>query len=204
MSEVTASLLAWLVVFTYPVVGLTVLVAAVGVPLPSTLVVLAAAGIAADGEIDPVILVAIVLLSAVTGDLTSYSIGRWGGSALLGRLGPRSGFTAEKVARLERRFERWGGILVLATRIILRGLALPTNLIAGGVGYPVRRFFGFVVLGQGIWATGLVSIGFWYGSNWRVVAEYLDGAFAPLTSLAVAAILALILVRLFRSRTASR
>ena len=204
MSEVAAALLAWLVVYTYPVVGLTVLVAAVGVPLPSTIVVLAAGGLAADGEIDPVILVAVVLLSAVTGDLTSYGIGRWGGSALLGRLGPRRGFSAEKVARLERRFERWGGLLILATRCILRGLALPTNLIAGGVGYPARRFFGFVVLGQGIWATGLVSIGFWYGSNWRVVAEYLEGAFTPLTSLAVATVLALLLVGFFRSRAASR
>ena len=104
---------------------------------------------------------------------------------------------------MERRFEQWGGLLVLATRCILRGLALPTNLIAGGVGYTARRFFGFVVLGQRIWATGLVSIGFWYGSNWRVVAEYLDGAFTPLTSLAVATVLALVLVGLFRSRTAS-
>ena len=61
-----------------------------------------------------------------------------------------------------------------------------------------------MVLGQGIWATGLVSIGFWYGSNWRLVAEYLDGAFTPLTSLPVATVLALLLVGFFRSRAASR
>ena len=203
MSEVAAALLAWLLVYTYPVVGLTVPVAAMGVPLPSTIMVLAAGGLAADGEIDSVILVAVVLLSVVTGDLTSYGIGRWGGPALVGRLGPRSGLTAEKVARLERRFERWGGLLILATCCILRRLAVPTNLIAGGVGYPARRFLGYVVLGQGIWATVLVSIGFWYGSNWTEVAEYLDGAFIPLTSLAVATILVLVLVGLFRSRTAS-
>jgi membrane-associated protein len=88
MSEVAAALLAWMLVYTYPVVGLTVLVAAVGVPLPSTTVVLAAGGLAGDGETDPVILFVVVLLSAVTGDLTSYGIGRRGGSALLGRLGP--------------------------------------------------------------------------------------------------------------------
>jgi membrane-associated protein len=204
MSEVAAALLAWLVVYTYPVVGLTVLLAAVGVPLPSTIVVLAAGGLAVGGEIDPVILTTIVLLAAVTGDLASYSIGRWGGSALRGRLGSRSGFTTERVAQLERRFERWGGVQVLATRMILRGLAVPTNLMAGGVRYPARRFFGYVTLGQGIWASGLVSIGFWYGSNWSVVAGYLEGAFTPLTSLAVATVLALLLVGFFRSRAASR
>jgi membrane protein DedA with SNARE-associated domain len=167
-------------------------------------VVLAAGGLAAEGVADPAVLIAVVLLSAVIGDLTSYRIGRWGGSALQRRLGPRSGLTVEKVARLERRFERWGGLLILATRCILRGLALPTNLIAGGAGYPVRRFAGFVIIGQGIWSTGLVTIGFRYGSNWRVVAEHLGGVVAPLTGLAVVTALALILVGLYRFRTASR
>ena len=202
MTGLAATLLAWLVVYTYPVVGLTVLVAAIGVPLPSTAVVLAAGGIAADGDPDPVILSIVILVAAVTGDLVSYAIARWGGTVALDRLGPRVGLTPELVEPLERRFDRWGGLLVVATRCLLTGLALPTNLVAGAAGYPVRRFLAFATVGEAIWTAGLMMLGWWYGSNWVALVDYLDDAFTALTALAVAALLALVLIRLLRTKNA--
>jgi membrane-associated protein len=200
VSDLAAALLAWLVVYSYPVVGLTVLVAAVGAPLPSTAVVLAAGGIAADGDPDPLILTAVIVVAAVSGDLLSYGLARWGGGAVLDRLGPGVGLTPDRLEPLERRFDRWGGLLVVATRCLLTGLALPTNLVAGAAGYPVRRFLGYAILGEAIWATGLISLGWWYGSNWVALLDYLDDAFTALTALAAAALLAIVLVRLLRSK----
>jgi membrane-associated protein len=159
VSNVAAALLAWLVLYSYPVVGLTVLISAVGVPLPSTMVVLAAAGISSDGDPDPLVLTAVVLLAAVSGDLLSYGIARGGGTTVLDRLGPRVGLTPDRIGPLERRFDRWGGLLVVATRCVLTGLALPTNLIAGVGKYPIRRFLGYAILGEAIWTGGLVTLG---------------------------------------------
>jgi membrane-associated protein len=200
VSDLAATLLAWLLVYSYPVVGLTVLAAAIGVPLPSTVVVLGAAGLAADGDPDPALLSAVILLAAVAGDLLSYGIARWGGAAVLDRLGPRAGLTPERIEPLERRFERWGGLLVVATRCLLTGLALPTNVVAGVGGYPAHRFLGWAILGEAIWTAGLMTLGWWYGSNWVALVDYVDDAFTALTGLAVAALLAIVLARLLRAK----
>jgi membrane-associated protein len=200
VSGAAATLLAWLVVYSYPVVGVTVLVAALGAPLPTTVVVLAAAGIAADGDPNPIVLAAIVFVAAVSGDLLSFGMARWGGGIVLDRLGPRVGLTAERIAPLERRFERWGGLLVVATRCLLTGLALPTNLIAGVGGYPVYRFLGCAILGEGVWTIGLMSLGWWYGSNWVELLGYIQDASTVLTIAAVVAVLGYVLVRLLRPK----
>ena len=200
MSTVASALLAWLVVYSYPVVGVTVLVAALGVPLPSTVVVLAGAGIAADGDPNPIVLAAIIFVAAVSGDLLSFGMARWGGRIALDRLGPRVGLTSERIAPLERRFERWGGLLVVATRCVLTGLALPTNLIAGAGGYPAHRFLGCALLGEGVWTIGLMSLGWWYGANWVALLGYIQDASLVLTIAAVVAVLGFILVRLLRPK----
>ena len=200
MSDIASTLLAWLLVYSYPVVGLTVLVAAIGVPLPTTVVVLAAGALASDGDPNPYALFAVILLAAVAGDLLSFAIARRGGAVAIERLGPRVGLTPERIEPLERRFERWGGLLVIATRCVLTGLALPTNLIAGAGGYPLRHFFGYALLGETIWAAGLIGLGWWYGANWVALLEYLEDAFTALTALVVAGVLGYVLVRLLRSK----
>jgi len=200
MSEVAAALLAWLIDYSYPVVGLTVLVSALGAPLPSTVVVLAAGGIAADGDPDPMLLVLVIVLAAVAGDLASYGIARSGGSRVLARWGPSVGLTPERVGRVEGRLDRWGGLLVVVTRCLLTGLALPTNLVAGAGGYPWPRFLLYALVGEAIWASGLMALGWWYGSNWVALLDYVSDAFSALTALSVAAVLGVVLVRVLRAK----
>jgi membrane-associated protein len=198
MNDLAATLLTWLVDYSYPIVGLTVLVAAIGVPLPSTVLILAAGAMAADGDPSPYGLVAVIVLAAVLGDALSYGLARVGGGAAIDRWGPRVGLAAERIAPLERRFERWGGLLVVATRCVLTGLALPTNLVAGAARYPASAFLGYALIGESIWAGGLTGLGWWYGTNWVALLDYLNDAFAALTALAVAAVLAFVLIRLLR------
>ena len=199
MNDLAATLLTWLVDYSYPIVGLTVLVAAIGVPLPSTVVILAAGAMASDGDPSPYGLVAVIVVAAVLGDVLSFTLARVGGGAALGRWGPRVGLTAERIALMERRFERWGGLLVVATRCLLTGLALPTNLIAGAGGYPATAFLGYALLGESIWAGSLTGLGWWYGANWVALLDYLNDAFTVLTALAVTGVLGFILVRLLRT-----
>ena len=200
MNDLAAALLAWLLVYSYPVVGLTVLVAATGAPLPSTVVVLAAGAMAADGDPNPYALAVTIVLAALAGDVLSFLIARRGGGAVLTRLGPRVGLTPERVVPLERRFERWGGLLVVATRCVLTGLALPTNLVAGTGGYPLRHFAAYALVGESIWAGGLMGLGWWYGANWVALLDYLNDAFTALTALVVAGALGYVLIRLLRAK----
>jgi membrane protein DedA with SNARE-associated domain len=198
VSDLATLLVAWLAVHTYPVAALTVLVGAIGVPLPSAVVVLAAGSISTDGDPDPGTLFGVILAAAVLGDVISYSIGRWGGHLVLERLGSRVGLTPERIAAVERRFERWGGWLVTITRCLLTGLALPTNLTAGASGYPLARFLAFAVLGEAVWAGGYLGLGWLFGPNWVSLLDYLDDAVTVVTALAVIAALGWALTRLLR------
>jgi membrane-associated protein len=201
MSGVAATLLALLLVYSYPVAALAVLVAAVGLPIPTAPIVLAAGVFASDGDGDASVFFGVIVLAASGGDLLSYGLGRWGGIALLDRLGPRVGLTPERIEPVQERFDRWGGVLVIVTRCLLPGLAPATNLVAGASGYPLPRFLGCSLLGQSIWAGGLLALGWFYGSNWVALLGYLEDAATTLTALAVAALLGVILVRLLRAKT---
>jgi membrane protein DedA with SNARE-associated domain len=198
MSSLTSTLLAWLELYTYPVAALAVLIGALGVPLPTTIVVLGAGAITADGNPNPVSLFGIVLVAAVVGDVSSFAIARWAGHVAVGRLGTRVGLTSARLEAVERRFERWGGLLVVLTRCLLTGLALPTNLVAGASGYPVARFVVFAVVGEAIWSGLLVTLGWLYGANWVSLLGYVQDATATLTDLAIAGVLAFVLIRLLR------
>jgi membrane-associated protein len=202
VTGVASTLLAWLLDYTYPVAMLAVLTGAIGVPLPTTIVVLAAGAISADGDADPFVMFGAILVAAVAGDLTSYTLARWAEGLALQRLGGQVGLTPTRLEAVERRFERWGGLLVLVTRCLLTGLALPTNLVAAGSGYSIRRFLVFAILGEAIWAAELLWLGWLYGSNWVALVDYLDDASAALTGLAVAAVLAFVLFRMLRTKPA--
>ena len=202
MSEVAATLLAWLLDYTYPVAMLAVLTGAIGVPLPTTIVVLAAGAITADGEADPFVMFGAVLVAAVAGDATSFGLARWAEGVALDRLGGRVGLTPSPLEAVEQHFRRWGGLLVVVTRCLLTGLALPTNLVAAGSGYSLARFLVYALVGEAIWAAELVGLGWLYGSNWVALIDYLDDASMALTGLAVAGVLAFVLYRLLRSKPA--
>jgi membrane protein DedA with SNARE-associated domain len=202
VSDLATLLVAWLAVHTYPVAALTVLIGAIGVPLPSAVIVLAAGSLSTDGDPDLTELFGVILAAAVLGDVISYCIGRWGGHLLLGRLGARVGLTPARIASVEQRFERWGGWLVMVTRCLLTGLALPTNLAAGASGYPLSRFLVFAVLGEALWTGGYLGLGWLFGPGWVSLLDYLDDAVTVMTALAAIVVLGLVLVRLLRPRVA--
>jgi membrane-associated protein len=208
VSELAATLVAWLAIYTYPVAALSVLVGALGVPLPTAVVVLAAGSLSTtdstDGTDSPdiMLLFGVILAASVIGDLVSYSLGRWAGHIVLGRWGARIGMTPARFQAAEQRFERWGGLLVLVTRFLLTGLAAPTNLVAGASTYPVARFLAYVVLGEAIWTGQFLALGWLFGANWVSLLDYLDDAMLVLTALAVGVALVVILVRLLRAKPA--
>jgi membrane protein DedA with SNARE-associated domain len=204
VNDVAAALVAWLAVYTYPVAALTVLIGAVGVPLPSAVIVVAAGAFSTDGDPDPRLLFSLILVAAVVGDVTSYSLGRWGGHVVLDGLGARVGLTAARQGAAARRFERWGGLLVLVTRCLLTGLALPTNLAAGASAYPMAQFLAYAVVGEAIWTGQLLALGWWFGPSWVSLLDYLGDAATALTALAVATVLGIILVHLLRPTPARR
>jgi membrane protein DedA with SNARE-associated domain len=123
-----------------------------GLPLPGETGVIAAALLAAKGElsIGPVYLA--VLSGAILGDSTGYLIGRAGGQALLRKFGTYIGLGPDKLDRIETRFRTSGLWLVTIARFlpVMRQI---NGLLCGSLALPWHRFLLAQGLGAVLWTT---------------------------------------------------
>jgi membrane protein DedA with SNARE-associated domain len=155
--QVEAFLIAIPPLVVYLTVGLVVGIESLGVPLPGEIVLVSAALLSSNHELDvsPLWIAAAATTGAVVGDSIGYAIGRRFGMGLFtwaGRKMPRH-FGPSHVAAAERLFDRWGVYAVFFGRFValLRIFAGP---LAGALRMNYRRFLAANILGGIVWATG--------------------------------------------------
>lgn len=135
-----------------------------GAPLPGETGVIAAALLAARGDIAIGSVLLAVFAGAVLGDTTGYLIGRFGGARLLERFGPYVKLTPERLRGLEAQFATRGVWLVMIARFlpVLRQL---NGLIAGSMNMPWHRF----MIAQAIGALAWTAV---YGLGPHIFTEF--------------------------------
>src|SRR2546429_6173880 len=92
------NLLEFLQAYGYPILWLYAFIAAFGVPLPVTLLLLAAGAFSAQGDFNVALLVAIATSASIAGDCAGYLVGRLWGSRVL-NLRPRSPFCGGSIGQ---------------------------------------------------------------------------------------------------------
>jgi membrane protein DedA with SNARE-associated domain len=87
-------------------------------------------------------------------------------------------------------FQKGGGAAIFLTRWLLTSIAIPTNWVAGGCGYRFDRFLLYDLLGEATWIALFGGLGYWFGSQWEVVQQFLSdfGGLAMGVALLVAGI----------------
>lgn len=168
------ALLGLLPVYGYAVVGMSVFASATGVPLPSSLLLLAAGALASEGVLAFPAIVLAALVAAVAGDCLAYALGRIVGRPLLERAGTRLRVSAAWIASAEQAFNRWGGGAVWITRWLVTAAGPPVSMLAGAEAYPFRLFLTFVVAGEVLWAGGYVGLGWLFGDNWDELLHFVS------------------------------
>jgi membrane-associated protein len=153
------------------VLGSALLLGGVGVPIPGTVLVLAAGALARQGVIDWSLALAMGLAGVVLGDNISYVMGRLGKAWIQPR-GRRSASAAWRKA--QARFEQGGALAIYSTRFLLTPLAIPTNLVAGSSGYGFRRFLTYDVAGELTWLMLYGGLGYAFASQWQVINQFAD------------------------------
>jgi membrane protein DedA with SNARE-associated domain/membrane-associated phospholipid phosphatase len=141
--------------------------------------------VAGQGEISLSVLITVTWICAVAGDLASYTVGRKLGRAWLLRHGERLKITEDRLAQVERFFERRGGLTILIGRFIgfVRALA---PFIAGTTRMPLRRFLPYDVLGAGAWAATFATLGYVFWHSFDQLTTYVSrGLFAFATVVVV-------------------
>jgi membrane protein DedA with SNARE-associated domain len=172
MSSLNDLLLTGLLNYGSALLGGTLFLAALGLPLPATMLLLAAGAFSQQGVVDVQSGSLAATTGAIAGDGCSYLLGRYG----LGRLAQLPGLAAVHGAlaphsRASRIFSRWAGWSVLLTRFALTPLALPVNLLAGSTRYPWARFMGVVVLGECLWVAIFFSLGRLFAQQWESLSQ---------------------------------
>ena len=178
----SAHLLHLLTLYGLPVLTLVLAGAAVGLPLPASLLLLTAGTLARGGggtgaaEITLLPLALCGLAAAVAGDSLGYWCGRRGGTALLHRWSRRRAGSTAQVARAEAALARWGCLAIVLTRCLVTVAGPPLNLIAGTGRYPFPAFVLYAALGEAIWIATYVGLGYAFGASWQAVASHLGAA----------------------------
>lgn len=179
------SLLAALLAYGYPVLGLTLLLGAVGVPLPAGLVAAVAGSLVAQGQLSGLGAGALAVAASVAGDVAGWGLGRWAGDASLARWGRWLGMTPARHARAAGWMNRYDLATVLLTRTLVSSLSAVVNLMAGVSRYPLGRFVALAVAGRLLWVAAYLGLGYVVGGELDAATRFLQNLAGLLVALAV-------------------
>lgn len=174
MSELTELMLTGLINHGSSLLGAVLFLAALGIPLPATMLLVAAGAFSRQGVLPAQTAVLAGVLGAIAGDAGSYLLGRFAGHRL--PVGLQQGQVWQRASVL---FARWGGWSILLSRFLLTPVALPVNLMAGSTRYPWPRFLLPVVVGEVIWVLLFGGLGHLFADQWENIGQ-LAGDFAGL------------------------
>jgi len=201
MNSIPNSLLPYLLTllqeYGYPILWLSIFTGALGIPLPNTLVLLAAGAFAALGNFNFAVLLAVAVSAFVAGDNASYWIGRRWGSRLIAWLQRRL-VRSRTVARSQMYFRRLGGWAIFFSRFLVSALGGEINLLAGAELYPYRRFLLYDLSGETLGALLPLSLGYIFGASWVAVGDILGSFSLFLLTLLIVLVLGSQALRLLR------
>jgi len=186
--NLTDQLLAAISMYGLPVFFGVIVVAAVGVPLPVTLALVAAGSFVQLGEMRLWQVIFVGSAGAILGDQLGFVIGRWGGSRIENRI-RKSKAGAEKIARAHAFAKKWGAFGIFMSRWLVTPLGPWLNLTSGMTDYPWPRFFIWCALGEILWVVLYVMLGKIFSGSVQALVEVLGDLGWVLVGIIVAAVL---------------
>lgn len=187
--------LSAVLIYGYPLLGLTLVLGAVGFPLPTGLTVsLAGSLISQDVMSWPVALV-VAVAASTAGDVIGYRIGWTVSGDVLEKRGRWIGYTRKRRLKAERFFARWGGLAVFLSRTLMSAISPAMNVIAGASGYRFHRFLLYTIAGRIVWTGAYAALGHAIASNPAAASGFLTSLSLLLLAVATAVLAAALLVR---------
>src|SRR5690349_2325627 len=162
-------LLTQVINYGSPLFALLLFLGALGVPVPTSILVIAAGAFSQQGILPWYSTAIFGFLGAVMGDMVSFWIGYYAKNWVDAHFGKSSTWKSAQDT-----FDSRAGMAVYLTRFLITALAVPVNLIAGGSGIRFRRFMTYDALGEMTWILLYGGLGFWFGTQWEVVSDFIS------------------------------
>ena len=174
MSAVRAAMeqyvLGWISHYGCTAIFCLLMLGIVGLPVPDETLLAFTGYLIFAGRLNPAYALVTVLLGTMCGITLSYVLGRTFGLALIHRFGQYVHLTEERLAKAHQFFERVGhwsltfGYFVPGVRHL--------TAYAAGVSYVEPHIFAlYAYLGAFLWSGTFLSLGYFLGERWQVVAE---------------------------------
>lgn len=170
--SISDQLLASLLVYGLSLLFGVILIASMGVPLPVTLMLVAAGSFAKQGEMKLSSVMIVASTAAILGDNIGYGLSRWAGRRLVDRITNRIG-GASKIKKAEALSNRWGGAGIFFSRWLVTELGPWLNVTSGLTRYPWSHFVLWGVLGEILWVFLYVMLGYVFSDRVQYLVEIL-------------------------------
>ncbi len=148
----------------YGLIFLGVLAEYVGVPLPSSILLILAGSLSYEGHFNPLIVLFLGFVAASIGDTIWFTLGKVRGRIFLNGYCKLSLGSQDCVRRTKELFLRFPGTSLLVGKFV-PGLSTFVVPIAGFSGMRYPDFLRFDGAGIFLWATSMLAIGYWSGES---------------------------------------
>lgn len=116
------------------------------------------------GTINPYIAGAVIMSGNLTGDSLLYLAGYYKGERFLNRWGKYVGITFESIEKSKKLFERHHNAILFVSKLTNGfGLIMAILFTAGLAKVPFRSYLFWNFLGELLWTSGLITLGYIFG-----------------------------------------
>lgn len=182
-------ILSALLIYGYPALAATLLLGAIGLPLPIGVAAVLAGSLAALGNLRWEWAAVTAVIASFAGDMIAYGIGRAVSDRFLARHGRWIGYNPKRADHVRSLLKRWGGASVIVSRTLTSSLSSIVSLLAGVGRYPLPHFLGFALLGRLIWTSAYLGLGFAVGNNIDAASQFLANLSGLLVAVGVVIVL---------------
>jgi membrane protein DedA with SNARE-associated domain len=146
-------------------------------PIPSEIIMPLAGYMATHGELSLLGIILAGTIGSVLGALPLYYVGRTIGGERLKKFADKRGrwltVSREDIEQAERWFDRYGNAAILFCRLI-PGVRSLISIPAGIAGMKMVPFIFYTAVGTAVWTALLAYSGYFLGSNFAKISDYLD------------------------------
>lgn len=140
--------------------------------LPGDSLLVTAGLFAARGEFDISILVPLLIVAAISGNTTGYTIGRRAGRPLFDR--PQSRFfRRDHLLKTQAFYEKYGGMTIILAQFMPFARTF-APVVAGVAEMPYKRFATFNITGAVLWITSMTLIGYFLARTIPGIEKHIE------------------------------
>lgn len=179
---------------------LTTFLSCLAMPVPASLLMLSGGAFVATGDLPMMSSVLSALCGAIAGDFAGYQLASRGRTQLENFM-TQSPKRANVMARADSFLANWGGMGIFLSRWLFSPLGPYMNFASGVAAVPVWKFALFGILGECVWVSLYVGLGYVFADNLSMASDLAGDVLGLLAAICVMLGFGIWLVKHNRKRT---